>query len=58
MLWIFMMFALFQFDGNLAGGGGLNGRAGGTLTVQDGMVGIPPNSTVHATDGMVGIPPN
>jgi hypothetical protein len=56
MLWMVMLFALFRFDGNL-NTGGYNGGTGGTLTVQDGAVGIPPNSTFKAMDGCVGIPP-
>jgi hypothetical protein len=56
MLWIFMMFALFRFDGDL-GGGAFQGGTGGRQTVQDGAVGIPPNSAFKAMDGCVGIPP-
>jgi hypothetical protein len=56
MLWMFMLLALFRFDGDL-GGAGLKSGAGSRLQANDGMVGIPPNRTYHALDGMVGIPP-
>jgi hypothetical protein len=52
MLWVFMMLALFRFDGNLGGGSFYTGR-GGSLGPQSGLTGIPPN----ATDGFTGIPP-
>ncbi len=60
MLWVFMMLALFRFDGNLGGGSFLNG-SGGSLAAQDGFTGIPPQSTptssFKAMDGFTGIPP-
>jgi hypothetical protein len=56
MLWMFMLLALFRFDGDL-GGAGLKSGAGTSLQAHDGMVGIPPNGTYRALDGMVGIPP-
>ncbi|HWW91827.1 MAG TPA: hypothetical protein VN375_00550 [Vicinamibacteria bacterium] len=56
MLWVFMMMALFRFDGELSGAGVKSG-AGTSLQAHDGMVGIPPNRTYRALDGMVGIPP-